>query len=202
MNTMNGCVRPAAAIALALALAALSARPASAQDGATAAPAAGTATAAPATAVPREFRGIALGMGLDEVKALLDADGLFDWRGEPDVSLLPRPNETVIEVSGSGFVKRAFFQFHEGKLFVMIYLMNEDRIDHYSIFTSVSARYGKPAYLSPSESVWYDDATRMSIERPLAVKYVDRATFDALKAAGELEESWEDILRADFLDDF
>ena len=45
MNTMNGCVRPAAAIVLALSLAALPARPASAQDGATAAPAAGTATA-------------------------------------------------------------------------------------------------------------------------------------------------------------
>lgn len=165
-------------------------------------PAGAAAASSAALAVPRQFRELSLGMGLEEVKAALDADGLFEYRGEADVSLLPRPNETVIEVSGASYVRRAFFQFYEGKLFIMIFFMDESKIDHYSVYTNIRGKYGPPAWLSPSESVWTDGATRMSVERPLAVKYVDLATFDALKADGQKEESFEDILRADFLGDF
>lgn len=154
------------------------------------------------TVIPRQFRELSLGMGMDEVKAALSADSLFEYRGEADVSLLPRPNESLIEVSGSSYVRRAFFQFYEGKLFIMIFFMDESKIDHYSVYTSIRGKYGAPAWLSPSESVWTDGSTRMSVERPLAVKYVDSATFEALKAKGQKEESWESILRSDFLDDF
>ncbi len=152
--------------------------------------------------VPRSFRNIELGMTMEEVKNILIKDGLFNYRGDPDVSLLPRPNETLIEVSGLSFVKRAFFQFYEEKLFVMIFSLNEKEMDHYSVFTSLSAKYGKPDSLSPSESVWVDAATRMSVERPLAVKYIDMAVFDALKAAGTAQQSYEEVLRNDFLNDF
>ncbi len=178
---------------------------ASAQDAIAGPAAAMAATAgAPAgeTAVPRSFRGVELGMSMDEVKAALASDGLFAYRGDPDVSLLPRPDESLIEVSGVSFVRRAFFQFYGGKLFVMIFALNEREMDHYSVFTTLSAKYGKPDALSPSESVWEDGATRLSVERPLAVKYIDLATFNELKAAGSAERSYEEILRSDFLGGF
>lgn len=163
----------------------------------------GAVGAVPAAfALPREFRGIELGMSMAEVEALLAADGLFAFRGAPDVSLLPRPDESLIEVAGLSFVKRAFFQFHADRLFVMIFSLNEDRIDHYTLFTRLSGKYGKPTSLSPSESVWIDGVTRMSIERPLAVKYIDLAVFEELRAAGEEERGWEDILREEFLGGF
>lgn len=152
--------------------------------------------------VPRSFRGIELGMSMEEVKNLLLKDGLFNYRGDPDVSLLPRPNETLIEVSGLSFVRRAFFQFYEQKLFVMILSLNEKEMDHYSVFTSLSAKYGKPDSLSPSESVWADAATRMSVERPLAVKYIDMAVFEALRVAGTAQQSYEEVLRKEFLGEF
>jgi len=166
------------------------------------APAAGAATAGVDRIVPRAFRSIELGMEMDEVKALLVADGVFNYRGDPDVSLLPRPNESLIEVSGLTYVRRAFFQFYEGKLFVMIFALNEKEMDHYSVFTSLSAKYGKPDSLSPSESVWADDATRLSVERPLAVKYIDLAVFNALKTAGTAQQSYEELLRTEFLGGF
>jgi len=166
------------------------------------APAAGAATAGADRIVPRAFRSIELGMEMDEVKALLVADGVFNYRGDPDVSLLPRPNESLIEVSGLTYVRRAFFQFYEGKLFVMIFALNEKEMDHYSVFTSLSAKYGKPDSLSPSESVWVDDATRLSVERPLAVKYIDLAVFNALKTAGTAQQSYEELLRTEFLGGF
>ncbi|HAE23228.1 MAG TPA: hypothetical protein DCG47_13045 [Spirochaetaceae bacterium] len=168
-------------------------------------PGGGTVAASDALAplsVPREFRGISLGMGMDEVKAALMADGLYFYRGEPDVSLLPRPNESIIEVSGLSYVRRAFFQFYEGRLFVMIFAMNEAKMDHYSVYTTLSGKYGKPNTLSPSESVWSDGATRLAIERPLAIKYIDLETFNAIKAAGLAEKSIEELLRSDFLGSF
>lgn len=152
--------------------------------------------------LPRSFRNISLGMAMEEVKELLKADGLFAYRGDPDVSLLPRPNESLIEVSGLSYIRRAFFQFHEDQLFVMIFAINESRMDHYSVFTSISSKYGKPRSLSPAESIWDDGVTRLSVERPLAVKYIDLAIFNSLKEAGRAEQSWEELLRIEFLDGF
>lgn len=152
--------------------------------------------------LPRSFRNISLGMSMEGVKEVLRADGLFAYRGDPDVSLLPRPNESLIEVSGLSYVRRAFFQFHEDRLFVMIFAINESRMDHYSVFTSISSKYGKPQSLSPAESIWDDGLTRLSIERPLAVKYIDLDIFKSLREAGRVEQSWEELLRKEFLDGF
>ena len=103
--------------------------------------------------LPRTFREISLGMSMEEVKKVLRSDGLFSYRGDPDVSLLPRPNESLIEVSGLSYIRRGFFQFHEDRLFVMIFAINESKMDHYSVFTSLSSKYGKPLSLSDRKSV-------------------------------------------------
>jgi len=152
--------------------------------------------------IPRAFRGMELGMEMAEVKKILAADSLFSYRGDVDVSLLPRPDESLIEVSGLSYIRRGFFQFYQDKLFVMILAINEKEMDHYSIFTTLSAKYGKPTSLSPGESVWLDGATRLSVEKPLAVKYIDLAIFDAIKAGGAASRSHEEILRTQFLDGF
>lgn len=152
--------------------------------------------------VPREFSGISLGMSMEEVQNLLKGNGLFWYRGEADVSLLPRPNETVIEVTGLSYIKRAFFQFYEGKLFIMIFIMNEKMIDHYTIFTNFQNKYGKFTSFSPSEIIWQDENTRVSIERPLAVKYIDLAVYNQLIIQGQQLESYEKMLLDDFLNQF
>ena len=159
------------------------------------------AGAGESTGLPAGFRGIQLGMSMLEVQTLIAADSLYEYRGEPDVSLLPRPDERLIEVSGRSYVRRAFFQFHEDRLFVIILSLNEREIDHYSVFSTLSAKYGNPASLSPSESVWDDGVVRLSLERPLALKYIDRSTFDSFREKGKAEKSWEEVLRSEFLGD-
>ena len=54
--------------------------------------------------VPRTFRNLSLGMSMEAVKEVLAADGLFAYRGDPDVSLLPRPNEKIGRASCRGRV--------------------------------------------------------------------------------------------------
>jgi len=152
-----------------------------------------------ATALPLGFDGIELGMTRDEVIARLQASASFAWRGPEDVSLLPSPNQSLIEVTGLSFVKRAFFQFYEGRLWVIILNLADDRVDHYSVYTSLVAKYGEPASLDPAASIWENDKVRMSLERPLSLRYLDVATWTKLKDAGAAKASIEELDRRDFL---
>ncbi|HOX31975.1 MAG TPA: hypothetical protein PLB91_06565 [Spirochaetales bacterium] len=150
-------------------------------------------------AVPSSFRGIELGMERDEVIAALKKDPVYAFRGPEDVSLLPSPNQSLIDVSGLSFVKRAFFQFYEGKLWAIIVQLNPDKIDHYSVYTSLSAKYGEPGLLDPKESRWEDGSTRLSLERPLSLRYLDMKAYAKLRELSAARESADELDRKDFL---
>jgi hypothetical protein len=151
---------------------------------------------------PPGYRGINLGMSVEEVKEHLAADPFFDFRGDPDVSFLPASFNTLIECEGNAYISRAYFQFYEGKLFIMIIELNQDELDYYTMFTTLSEKYQEPSSLDPSEAVWIFSNLRLSLEKPLTIKYIDRAVFDELKAAGKALEDMEVISREKFLDDF
>ncbi|MDR3248584.1 MAG: hypothetical protein LBT39_07345, partial [Treponema sp.] len=65
---------------------------------------------APETELPRQFRGVTLGMDLEALKAALNDDSLFNFRGDRDVSFLLSPQQSLVETTGFSFIKRAFFQ--------------------------------------------------------------------------------------------
>ncbi|HET7838329.1 MAG TPA: hypothetical protein VFL04_01130 [Rectinemataceae bacterium] len=153
----------------------------------------------PATPLPRAVHGIELGMDRDAVIAALKKESLFLYRGPEDVSLLPSPNQSLIDVAGPSFVKHAYFQFLDNKLWVMILVLNPDRIDHYSIYTSLVAKYGEPNSLDPKESRWEDGAVRMALERPLTLRYMDLAVYSKLKEGSAAQGSAVEIDRQDFL---
>jgi hypothetical protein len=178
-------MRPFAFLALA---AALAVAPVAAQEG----------PAAP----PRGFRGIELGMDLEQVKAKLLEDPLFAYRGDPDVSLLPQPPQTLIECAGSSFLRRAYLQFNEQKLYILILVLAPDRLDYYTLFSTLSEKYGDPASLDPTEAVWDFPGLRLSLERPVSVKYIDTEVFERLQVAGRAERDLWEISKSDFLDQF
>jgi len=157
--------------------------------------------------LPRQFRKIVLGMSLDELKAALTEDSqgedkMFNFRGDRDVSFLPAREESLVETSGSSFVKRAFFQLRDGALFIMAYTLNTNMMDHYSVFTDLVGKYGPPTYLDPKEAVWETGELRVSIERPLTVKYIDKKVFDDIINESALVESRRVQQRQEFLNEF
>jgi len=152
--------------------------------------------------LPNQFRQIVLGMGLDELKAALAQDSMFNFRGDRDVSFLPTREESLVETSGSSFIKRAFFQLRDGALFIMAYTLNTGMVDHYSIFTDLVEKYGQPSYLDPKVAVWESDDIRVSIERPLTVKYIDKKVFDDIINESALIQSKRVQQRQEFLDEF
>jgi hypothetical protein len=156
----------------------------------------------PSSQLPRSFRGFSLGMGLDELKTALAADGEFVFRGDRDVSFLPDTSQNLVDSAGRGMIKRAFFQLKDGAMFVMSFELNTDKIDHYSVFTAFSGKYGDPLALDPRQSEWEDGQTRVFIERPLTVKYIDKNVFDGIVSESRAGESSAVMLRQEFLEGF
>ena len=152
--------------------------------------------------LPRQFRDISLGMGLEDLKAGLQKDSLFSFRGDRDVSFLPAREQSLVETTGPSFIRRAFFQLRDGQVFIMAFSLNTALVDHYSVFTTLSAKYGEPAYLDPREAVWETEATRIALERPLTVKYIDKAVFNDIINESSLVESRQVRERQELLDAF
>ena len=192
---------------LVLALSLASAMQAISQAAPATAPAASATAAIPSAtspsgtpaALPGEFRGIKLGMSIEEVETLLSKDSIFLYRGPEDVSLLPARNQSLIEASGDSFVKRAFFQFYDSKLWVIVIFLNPEKMDHYSLYTTLVAKYGAPGLLDPKEARWEDKATRMALERPLTLRYMDMAVFAKLAEGSAAAAGAEELARRDFL---
>ncbi len=166
-------------------------------------PAPGTAPAEAAPTGPKPpataFRGIELGSDLDTVIAALKKDPIFAYRGPEDLSLLPSPNQSLIEVSGPSFVRRGYFQFFEGKLWTMILELDATKVDHYSVYTSLVAKYGEPASIDPKEARWEDKKVRMSLERPLTLRYMDMEVYGRLRDSAGAKESARELDRQGFL---
>jgi hypothetical protein len=155
--------------------------------------------------LPRSFDGFSLGMSLDELKTALKNNNHYRFR-EEDVTFPPVREETVVDVPGvsTAFVSRVLFQLRDGQVFAMTFTFNRLLMDHYSIFTSFVKKYGEPQVLDPKRSVWEsdDEATRVTIERPLAVMYLDLEVFNALIAESATKASQEAQQREDFLNAF
>ena len=154
------------------------------------------------SSLPRQFRNISLGMNIDDLKASLLEDNYFNFRGDRDVSLLPQREQSLVETTGSSFIRRAFFQLRDSQVFIMSFALNTQIIDHYSVFTQFVEKYGEPVSLDPKAAVWETEQTRISIERPLTVKYIDKTVFDDIINESSLVESGQVRLRQEFLNEF
>jgi hypothetical protein len=152
--------------------------------------------------ISRQFRGLSLGQNLDGLKSALTADNLFRFRGDRDVSFLPVREQTLVETTGLSFIRRAYFQLSDGAVYIMSFTLDSRLMDHYSVFTSFVRKYGEPLSLSPAEAVWENDDTRVSIERPLTVKYIDKTVFNRLVEESKTQQRRELLSREEFLADF
>lgn len=157
------------------------------------------------SSLPSGYGKIKLGMSVDEVKSLLKNNPLFGYHGDRDVSLLPGENRVLIETDAKAghvdsFLDRCWFQFSNDKLYIITLTLNRDKIDHYSVFTTLCDKYGKPESLNPEKSTWKNSSVTMSLERPLTLKYVDNVTFENLSKKSNVDDSIEEMTAKTFLE--
>jgi hypothetical protein len=138
--------------------------------------------------LPKAYHKYTLGMDAAALVDTLKADTAEFMYQEPDITLSQKgkiyegSNESV-EVAGRDFVSKAVFQLYDGALSVITLTLNTTLIDYYSVYQTWVKKYGQPQSLSPREAVWQDAAVRISLERPLTLKYID------LKAAGAIAQA-------------
>ncbi len=152
--------------------------------------------------IPEGFGKIILGMNMEDVKSELKADGNFNFRGSPDISILRREDQSLIECRGYDFIERAFFQFKEDSLYSITILLNQEVMDHYSMFTTLTGKYGDPVRRDPERSVWESETTTIALERPLQIKYLNRKVMDEITSNGRMEKSLSELSREQFLNQF
>ncbi len=152
--------------------------------------------------LPAGYREINLGMNMDAVKEALLKDSIFGYRGERDISLLPGKNRSLIETRGSSNIKRAWFQFYEDNLYIIIIQMDTDKIDYYSMYSALTSKYGEPLNIDPKRAIWKNETVSMILERPLAIKYIDLKVFNELLEKSQTDKAYSDILREEFINDF
>ena len=155
--------------------------------------------------LPFGYGKIKLGMDVDSVKKTLKDIPDFGYRGDRDVSIAPASKEVIIETDASflsqSFFDRCWFQFYEGKLYIITLNLNPARIDYYSVFKKLCEKYGNPHVLNPDKSVWKNDSVMMSLEKPLALKYVDAAQFKKLQDSSNVDKTESEKGRDKFLEE-
>lgn len=151
---------------------------------------------------PSGFGLLELGIGIDAAKERLKEDPNFIFRGDPDVSLLRNPNESLLEARGVSFVERGYFQFHDDRLYTIILELDTTSLDHYTMYTTLTERYGDPTSLDPEQSIWEFESIRISLERPLRLKYIDLTIFEEILASQDRTESMSRLSRDRFLEQF
>ncbi|MFW5715246.1 MAG: hypothetical protein ACOC2P_04000 [Spirochaetota bacterium] len=155
-----------------------------------------------AQALPTGFNQILLGMDLDSVQQELEADGNFNYRGEPDVSLLRSRNDSLIQCDGFDFIQQASFQFVDDGLFTITLILNPNRIGYYTMYSTLQEKYGEPDRLSPDKAVWENEQVQMALERPLRVKYIAMPVLEEMRRSSTREKSLERLNRERFLEQF
>ena len=94
------------------------------------------------------------------------------------------------------------FQFYEDKLYTIILTCNPQKMDYYSLYQTMSDKYGQENYLDTEKIVWENESVIISLERPVSMKYVDKKVFEGLKKSEEVQKTGEEILRKQFLESF
>ncbi|MDR0644023.1 MAG: hypothetical protein LBG05_03770 [Treponema sp.] len=161
----------------------------------------GASTSGETAPIPSSYRAFSLGMELAELKDALAKDGLFNFQ-ESDVSFVPSRKENYVETTGSSFIRRALFQIKNEKVFVMAFTMDTGRVDYYSMYMTLVKKYGEPKILDPKQAIWEDEKTRLTLERPLFIQYVDKEAFSKALDEAEAMRNEELEMRAEFLDEF
>jgi hypothetical protein len=151
----------------------------------------------------RGIEELQLGKTLEEIQEALKKSPYFNYRGPRDVSFLPLRSEPVIDTEGMRYLQRGIFQFQEGKLVTIILYVNPKYLDYPTLFQHFSSRYGTPQYLDPKSCFWEDGATRVALEKPLVIKFVEKNILPPGKdGRGGLPLSPEELGRRQFLELF
>ncbi len=156
---------------------------------------------APEQPLPQGFDEISFGMTVQEVKEKLKNSRNFFYR-EAEVTLTPDREKKVIEAEGLSFLQDGIFQFRDEKLYIIILHIEKEKIGYFTMYKTLTEKYGEPDRLSPEESEWESETVILILEKPVTVKYVYKPVYQEILHESGVEESLEALTRNNFLEQF
>jgi len=144
--------------------------------------------------LPEGFQDINIGISYKEVTDKLENNDSFLYKKE-DVIYESR-QKNIISTLGKGFIKNAIFQFNEDKLINIILYINDDKIDFYTLKKDFLNKWGNPIQVNPNYNIWEDDTTRIILEKPLTIRYIDLTIFEDDPKEDIIQESKDDFLKS------
>lgn len=154
------------------------------------------------SSLPNGYRGILIGSTMDQVKIQLTEDDYLNYRGDPDVSMLLADKQTLIECKGYRHIDRGFFQFYNDKLYTITLILDRNEVDYHSIYRHFTEKYGKHNSLSPDRVVWESSDIRISIEKPLTIKYIGLNVYSEIVEKDTTEKAVQEQLLEEFISEF
>jgi len=137
----------------------------------------------------RGFGAITLGSSLDETIDELRASQFFIFNEDQDISRIPNSTNALITVAGEIHIESAFFQFDQERLISIQFILDTAIIDHFSIYTFLQNKYGEPQELNPTIIAWESESVRLSLEKPLIIKYIDLQFFTSQREERTIQRS-------------
>ena len=137
------------------------------------------ATNAAARRLRNGFGTLTLGGSLTDITQRLNESPFFAFDEAVDVSTVPLSQNTLVSVTGPDYIEQGFLQFDDDALISVQLILNRRRIDHFSVYTILTEKYGPPTSLTPQRAIWSSNAVQIAIERPLTVTYIDMGYFDS-----------------------
>jgi len=151
------------------------------------------------SSLPAGFMNITLGMDLSSVKKELESNSWFDYRGDPDVSMLMNEQQQLIECIGYSFISKGYFQFYKDRLFIITLVLDMEKLDYYTMHTMLESKYGKAARIDPQGVYWDNSGVNFYLEKPLSLKYMDKKVLDEISAGRKEIEDKGKRIKEEFL---
>ncbi len=129
-------------------------------------------------ALTRGYRGIKLGMKLDNVRKILKKDRLLEIDIRTDFGDLDEEPYHILKARNVPYITSVYYQFGTTKsikqqLFAIIIHFNKEYNDFFRLFEKMKKKYGKPNMFTPNMATWHNKTTKIILNSPATVKYID-----------------------------
>ena len=124
------------------------------------------------------FKNIKLGATReDTIKAILEDNTMMLPKeymlNTNGVDLASEESDTFLALEENKFYKSGYFIFKEDSLYSITIYFQPDQVDFLELLSSLSAKYGKGAFLDAETVSWQNGDNRMILERPSIIKYIN-----------------------------
>lgn len=148
---------------------------------------------------PWGYGELKLGESYERIRELLEQSNDFQYNSQRMSWTADSP---TISAEGRGHIRKGYFQFHDQKLYSIILVLDENKLDYYTLFNTFEKRYGAFSELSPAQVKWTGNSSSLALEKPLTVKYLDLELHRQFLDTSMVDKAEGEVSREGFLEKF